>query len=143
MGLRRRLGHYGFVRENRRAQVFAGVLPTLSLVLVAAHALACILAYTHTAPIDAAYESSGEAGLGVLRARPTDVMAADRILAFTWIGALPVAVAATLLAASTIDRFHPEGAARVFAQSMTLIGIAGCVAGVVLAALGALELLRV
>jgi hypothetical protein len=67
----------------------------------------------------------------------------DRILAFTWIGALPVAVAATLLAASTIDRFHAEGAARVFAQSMTLIGIAGCVAGVVLAALGALELLRV
>jgi hypothetical protein len=123
--------------------VFAGVLPTLSLVLVAAHALACVLAYMHTAPIDAAYYySSDKAGLGVLRARPADVMAADRILAFTWIAALPVAVAATLLAASTIDRFHAEGAARVFAQSMTLIGIAACVAGVVLAALGALELLR-
>lgn len=105
--------------------------------------LACVLTYIHTAPIDAAYDVSPERGRGLLHARPTDVTAAGLRLGLTWIAAVPVALAATLLAASAIDRFRAEGKARVYAQTVTLVGILACIAGVVLAALGVLELLRV
>lgn len=131
------------MRESGRRQALGWVLPTIALVVAALYASACVAAYMHTAPIDAAYQASGQSGLGVLRARPAGVMAADQTLGFTWIFALPAAVAATLLAISAVNRFHAEGAALVFAQLMTLVGIATCLAGVVLAALGALELVQV
>ncbi|ROP66484.1 hypothetical protein [Curtobacterium sp. ZW137] len=54
---------------------------------------------------------------------------------------LPVAFGATLLASAAQDRFHAEGAARAFAQIATVIGVAGCIGGVVLAVLGFLEIL--
>ena len=121
----------------------AWILPTLALVLLAAQVLACVLVYIHTAPIDATYDVSAERGRGLLHARPAEVLAAGRALGFTWIAAVPVALAATLLAASAIDRFRADGNVRVYAQSVTLVGLVGCVAGVVLAVLGVLELPRV
>jgi hypothetical protein len=120
----------------------AWILPTLALVLLAAQMLACVLTYVHTAPIDAAYDVSPARGRGLLYARPADVAAAGLSLGLTWIATVPVALAATLLAASAIDRFRAEGTIRVYAQTVTLVGIAGCIAGVVLAVLGVLELLR-
>ncbi|WIB76689.1 hypothetical protein DEJ28_13655 [Curtobacterium sp. MCPF17_002] len=118
-------------------------MPTLALVLLAAQMLACVLAYVHTAPIDGAYDVGAERGRGLLHARSADVTAAGLSLGLTWIATVPVALAATLLAASAIDRFRAEGKVRVYAQSVTLVGILGCIAGVVLAVLGVLELLRV
>ncbi|PZE35760.1 hypothetical protein [Curtobacterium sp. MCPF17_031] len=121
----------------------AWILPTLALVLLAAQVFACVLTYVHTAPIDAAYDISPERGRGLLHARPADVTAAGLRLGLTWIATVPVALAATLLAASAIDRFRADGKVRVYAQSVTLVGLVGCIAGVVLAVLGVLELLRV
>lgn len=120
----------------------AWILPTLALILLAAQALACILAYVHTAPIDA-YDVSAERGRGLLHARPADVTAAGWTLGLRWIATVPVALVATLLAASAIDWFRAEGKVRVYGQTVTLVGLVGCIAGVVLAVLGVLELLRV
>lgn len=127
--------------QIRRTQVSAWVLPSIALVLVASQALACVLAYMHTAPIDAAYRATDESGRGILRAPPADVMAADRIQGITWIASFPVAVVATLLAAWALERVRVEGAALMFAYLTTIVGIFGCVAGLVVAAFGALEIL--
>ncbi|WIB79077.1 hypothetical protein DEJ28_08240 [Curtobacterium sp. MCPF17_002] len=126
----------------RSRVTLAWILPTLALVLLAAQMLACVLTYVHTAPIDGAYDVGAERGRGLLHARSADVTAAGLSLGLTWIATVPVALAATLLAASAIDRFRAEGKVRVYAQSVTLVGILGCIAGVVLAVLGVLELLR-
>jgi hypothetical protein len=53
-------------------------MPSITFVLIAGHSLACVLAYMHTAPIDAAYRATDKTGRGVLPALPADVMAADR-----------------------------------------------------------------
>jgi len=129
------------VSQIRRTQVFAWVLPSIALALIAGHTLACVLAYMHTAPIDAAYRATDESGRGILRAPPADVMAADWIQGITWIASFPVAIVATLLAAWALERVRVEGAALVFAYLMTIIGIFGCVAGLVVAAFGVLEVL--
>lgn len=121
----------------------AWLLPTVALVLLVAQVLACVLTSVHTAPIDAAYDGSAARGRGVLGTRPADVAAADWRLGLTWIAAVPVTFAATLLAASAVEKFGAEGTVRVYAQSVTLLGLVGCVAGIVLAALGVLELVRV
>ncbi|PYY36459.1 hypothetical protein DEI89_04635 [Curtobacterium sp. MCBD17_030] len=121
----------------------AWILPTLALVLLAAQMLACVPVYVHAAAIDAAYDVGAERGRGLLHARPADVAAAGLSLGLTWIATIPVALAATLLAASAVDRLRAEGKVRVYAQTVTLVGILGCIAGVVLAVLGVLELLRV
>ncbi|WP_148058227.1 hypothetical protein [Curtobacterium sp. PhB78] len=88
--------------------------------------------------MDAAFPADGR---GVLRARAPEVVGATEFLRLTWITSLPVAVAATLLASAAQDRFYAEGAARTFAQIATLIGVAGCIGGVVLAVLGFLWIL--
>jgi hypothetical protein len=129
------------VSQIRRAQVFAWVMPSIALVLIAGHALACFLAYIHTAPIDAAYRATDESGRGILRAPPADVMAADWIQGITWIASFPVAIVATFLAAWALERARAEGAALVFAYLVTIVGIFGCVAGLVVAAFGVLEIL--
>jgi len=129
------------VSQIRRAQVFAWGMPSIALVLLASHALACILTYMHTAPIDAAYRATDESGRGILRAPPADVMAADWTQGITWIVSFPVAVVATFLAAWALERARVAGAALVFAYLVTVVGIFGCVAGTVVAAFGVLEIL--
>ena len=116
-------------------------MPSIALALLASHALACILTYMHTAPIDAAYRVTDESGRGILRAPPSDVMAADWTQGITWIVSFPVAVVATFLAAWTLERARVAGAALVFAYLVTVVGIFGCVAGTVVAAFGVLEIL--
>jgi ABC-type transporter Mla maintaining outer membrane lipid asymmetry permease subunit MlaE len=116
-------------------------MPSLALLLLGGEALACVLTAVHAAPLDAAYRASPESGRGVLAARPAHVMAADSALAIAWMASLPVAVVTTLLAASALDRFRAEGAARVVAHLTTVLGLSACVAGLVVAALGAVQLL--
>lgn len=127
--------------QIRRAQVFAWGMPSIALVLIAGSALACILTYVHTAPIDAAYRATDESGRGILRAPPADVMAAHWTQGITWIASFPVAIVATLLAAWALERARVEGAALVFAYLVTIVGIFGCVVGTVVAAFGVLEIL--
>lgn len=116
-----------------RERTLVWALPAAALVLLATCALFCVVVYLHLAQMDAAFPADGR---GVLRARAPKVVAATEILSFTWIAALPVTVAATLLASAAQDRFCAEGPARTFAQIATLIGVAGCIGGVVLAVLG-------
>lgn len=127
--------------QIRRARVFAWGMPSIALVLIAGQALACVLAYMHTAPIDAAYRATDESGRGILRAPPADVMAADRAQGITWMASFPVAVVATLLAARALERARVAGDALVFAYLVTVVGIFGCVAGLGVAAFGVLEIL--
>ena len=127
--------------QIRRAQVFAWGMPSIALFLIAGQALACVLAYMHTAPIDAAYRATDESGRGILRAPPTDVMAADWAQGITWMASFPVTVVATLLAAWALKRARVAGDALVFAYLVTIVGIFGCVAGLVVAAFGVLEIL--
>ncbi|WIB65937.1 hypothetical protein [Curtobacterium sp. MCBD17_040] len=110
----------------------------LALALAGACVVACVLAHAHTAPIDASYRASGP---GVFQTPPPAVAAADSILGFTWIAALPVAIVVTLLGAWTVDLLRAEGIAHLLAQGVTVIGVAGSVVGVGLAALGVIELL--
>lgn len=121
-----------------RERVIVWALPGAALVLLAACALLCVVVYLHFARMDAAFPADGR---GVLRARAPEVVGATEFLRLTWITSLPVAVAATLLASAAQDRFYAEGAARTFAQIATLIGVAGCIGGVVLAVLGFLWIL--
>lgn len=116
-------------------------MPSIALALMAAQALACVLSYMHTAPIDAAYRATAESGRGILRAPPADVMAADLSQGITWIASFPVVVAATLMASSALDRVGAERAALVFAYLVTCVGLCGCVVGLVVAALGVFEVL--
>ncbi len=121
-----------------RERVFGWALPVAALVLLATCALFCVVVYLHFVRMDAAFPADGR---GVLRARDPEVVAATGLLSLTWITSLPVAVAATLLAPAAQDRFHAEGAARTFAQTATLIGVAGCIGSVVLVVLGILSIL--
>lgn len=121
-----------------RERVIVWALPGAALVLLAACALLCVVVYLHFARMDAAFPADGR---GVPRARAPEVVGATEFLRLTWITSLPVAVAATLLASAAQDRFYAEGAARTFAQIATLIGVAGCIGGVVLAVLGFLWIL--
>lgn len=129
------------VIRSRRAQVLAWVMPSLALLLLSGGALACVLTAVHAAPLDAAYRASPESGRGVLAARPAHVMAADSALAVAWMASLPVAVVATLLAASARDRFRAQGTAAALATVVTVIGLLACFVGLVVAALGACRLL--
>jgi len=94
----------------------------------------------HTAPIDAASRATDESGRGVLPALPADVRAAHQTQGVTWIASFPVAIVATVLATWALERVRTEGAALVFANAMTIVGIFGCVAGLVVAAFGVLEI---
>lgn len=116
-------------------------MPSIALVLIAGSALACVLAYMQTAPIDAAYRATDESGRGILRAPPADVTAADWLQGITWIASFPVAIVATLLAARALARARVGGAALVLAYLVTIVGIFGCVAGLGVAAFGVLEIL--
>lgn len=116
-------------------------MPSIALVLIAGSALACVLAYMHTAPIDAAYRATDESGRGILRAPPADVTAADWLQGITWIASFPVAIVATLLAARALARARVGGAALVLAYLVTIVGIFGCVVGLGVAAFGVLEIL--
>lgn len=113
----------------------------MALALLGAQILACVLAHLHLAPIDAAWERDPERLRGVLHSHPADVWAARQVFALVWSATLPLAFAATLLAASAMDRFRAEGAVRAFAQLVTMAGLLTCVAGVFLAILAVLEIL--
>lgn len=117
------------------------ILPSVALVVLGAQILACVLAHLHVAPIDAAWERDPERLRGVLHAHPASVSAARQTLALIWIATVPVALAATLLAASAINRFRSEGAVRTFAQVVTAAGLCTCIAGVFLAVLAIFEIL--
>lgn len=93
------------------------------------------------APIDAAWEADPARLCGVLAGHPADVSAARQALALIWMATIPVAMAATILAASAIDRFYAQGAVHTFAQTVTVAGVITSVAGVVLAVLAVLEIL--
>jgi hypothetical protein len=125
------------MRGGLRERALVWALPATALVLLATWAIFCVVVYLHFAQMDAAFPADGR---GVLRARAPKVVAATELLSLTWITALPVTVAATLLASAAQDRFHAEGAARKFAQIATLIGVAGCIGGVVLVVLGFLSI---
>lgn len=123
------------------ASTLTWILPSVALALLGAQILACVLAHLHLAPIDAAWERDPERLRGVLHSHPADVWEARQVFALVWMATLPVAFAATLLAASAIDRFRAEGAVRAFAQVVTMAGLLTCVAGVFLAVLAVLEIL--
>ncbi|WP_123939431.1 hypothetical protein [Curtobacterium sp. PhB137] len=102
--------------------------------------IACVIADLHLAPIETAWEADPGRLRGVLHARPADVSSARQTLALIWTATVPVALAATLLAATAIDHFRAQGAAHTFAQVVTMVGVTISVAGVVLAVLGVLKI---
>ena len=126
------------MRDDTREHLFVWLLPSVALVLAAACALTCAVAYVHFARVDAAFPVDGR---GILRARPPEVRAASRLLGLTWLAALPVAVVVTLLSAVAQDRFRAEGGARTFAHLVTMTGVAACVGGAILAGLGFFKIL--
>lgn len=125
----------------RAAARLTGILPSAALVVLIARTIACVLACLRLAPIDAAWEADPERLRGVLHAQPAGVWAARRALALIWMATVPVAMAATILAASAIDRFSAQGAVHTFAQTVTVLGVSTSIAGVVLAVLAVLETL--
>ena len=129
------------MRETRRTLVMAWVVPSIALALMAGQALACVLTYMHTAPIDAAYRATGESGRGVLRAPSADVRAADLVQGITWFASLPVVIAATFVAASVLKRIRAPRAALVFAYVVTCVGICGAVVGLGVTVFGAVKIL--
>jgi len=118
---------------DRSAAVLVWLLPFVALALVLACAAASSIASVHFCRVDAAFPDDGR---GILRGNPIEVSRASRILGLTWMAALPVAGVATLMSAAAQDRFRAEGVARLFAQFVTVVGVAGCVGGAVLAMLG-------
>ncbi len=125
----------------RGASRLTWILPSAALVVLIAQIMACVLAYRYVAPIDAAWEADPERLRGVLHARPAGVWAARRALALIWMATVPVAMAATMLAVSAIDRFCAQGAVHTFAQTVTVAGVTTSITGVVLAVLAVLEIL--
>ncbi|GAA1493212.1 hypothetical protein GCM10009627_15580 [Curtobacterium herbarum] len=51
--------------------MFAWGMPSITFVLIAGHLLACVLAYMHTAPINAAHRATDESGRGFSPGRAT------------------------------------------------------------------------
>lgn len=117
------------------------ILPSAALVLLVMQIIACVIADLHLAPIETAWEADPDRLRGVLHARPADASSARQTLALIWTATVPVALAATLLAATAIDHFRAHGAAHTFAQVVTMVGVTISVAGVVLAVLGVLKIL--